>query len=93
MTLSVAIQPANPPGSDPCATASNCVQVATYNQSTDGVANQRIVLKGNGSDLLKYINSSHDLIVAFQASGFGPTTPWSADVSMDMALKARANFP
>ena len=94
VTLRAALQPANPPGSDPCATASNCVTIATYVKSTDGTANQQIVLKGNGSDLVNYINNtSHDLTIQIQATGFAPNTPWNADVSMDMALKARANFP
>jgi len=94
VNLMAAINPPNPAGSDPCATPSNCVAIASYNQSTDGVATQRLVLRGNGSDLLTYINATtHDLIIQIQATGFAPNTAWNADVSMDMAMKSRANFP
>jgi hypothetical protein len=92
--LLAAIQPPNPPTADPCATPANCVLIAIFQKSTDGVANQQIVLKGNGSDVLTYINTTtHDLTVQIQATGFAPTVPWNADVAMDMALKSRAKFP
>jgi len=94
ITLLAALQPPATPGADPCATASNCVAIASYDKTRDGAADQQLVLKGNGADLLNYINATtHDLIVQIQASGFAPNTSWNADVAMDMALTARANFP
>lgn len=88
---------ANPavPGDDPCATPGSCPTLALYQQSVDGVSDQRLVLKGNGSDLVSFIDqTTHQLIIEIQASGTAPAPAlWNADVSMDMALKSRANFP
>jgi len=82
------------PGDDPCA-GGTCPTLALYQQSVDGVSNQRLVLKGNGSDLVTLIDqTTHQLIVEIQATGTAPAPAnWNADVSMDMALKSRANFP
>jgi hypothetical protein len=95
VNLLAASQPPGTPGADPCQPASNCTVVATYNSATDGTANQHLVLKGNGSDLLTFIGATtHQLILQIQAQGTAPSTPgWNADVSMGMALKSRANFP
>lgn len=83
------------PGDDPCAATGSCPTLALYQQSVDGVSDQRLVLKGNGSDLVSFIDqTTHKLIVEIQATGTAPAPPlWNADVSMDMALKSRANFP
>ena len=79
---------------DCSANGSNCTLVADYDQPRDGVADQTIVLRGYGVDLIKYISTtSHSLQLQLQAAGQGPRSAWNADVSMDMALKARANFP
>ena len=79
---------------DCSANGSNCTLVADYDQPRDGVADQTIVLRGYGVDLIKYISTtSHSLQLQLQAAGQGPGSAWNADVSMDMALKARANFP
>jgi len=90
-----ALQPPSTPGADPCQPASNCTVIATYNSATDGAANQHLALKGNGSDLLTFINATtHQLILQIQAQGTAPSPPaWNADVSMDMALTSRAKFP
>ena len=82
------------PGDDPCA-GGTCPTLALYQQSVDGVSNQRLVLKGNGSDLVPLIDpTSHQMIVEIQATGTAPSPPaWNATVSMDMALKSRANLP
>lgn len=81
-------------GDDPCA-GGTCPTLALYQQSVDGVSNQRLVLKGNGTDLVPLINqSTHQMIVEIQATGTAPNPPaWNATVSMDMALKSRANLP
>jgi hypothetical protein len=83
------------PGDDPCAPPTSCPILAAYDSSTDGTANQRIVLRGNGSDLISLIDpTTHRLVIEIQASGQAPSPPlWSADVSMDMALTSRADFP
>jgi hypothetical protein len=84
------------PGDDPCAGAiPACPTLAVYTQATDGIANQSIVLKGNGSDLVALIDATtHELIIEIRATGNAPSdTVWDADVAMDMALKARANIP
>jgi hypothetical protein len=84
------------PGDDPCSGATPpCPTLATYTQATGGTANQSLVLKGNGSDLVALIDpTTHELIIEIRATGNAPSdTVWDADVSMDMALKSRANIP
>ena len=79
---------------DCSATGSNCTLLADYDQTRDGPADQSIVLKGHNVDLISYISTtSHSVQLQFQATGTGPGSAWNANVSMDMALKARANFP
>lgn len=91
----LAVHPGVPLTGDPCATASNCTAIAAYTQSTDGIADQRLVLKGNGSDLIALIDqSTHQLNLEIKASGQAPAPAnWNADVSMDMSLTSRANLP
>lgn len=91
----LAVHPGIPLTGDPCATAANCTAVAAYTQSTDGTADQRLVLKGNGTDLIALIDqSSHQLNLEIKASGQAPAPAnWNADVSMDMSLTSRANLP
>src|SRR5882672_7380441 len=81
---------------DPCAPpAPTCPTLATYTQATDGTANQTLVLKGTGADLIPLINATtHELIIEITATGQAPSPAvWDANASMDMALKARANLP
>src|SRR2546426_708826 len=76
------------------ATGSNCTLLADYDQARDGIANQTLTLKSQGVDLINLISSSaHTLDLQLNASGTGPGGAWNADVSMDMALTSRANFP
>jgi hypothetical protein len=84
-----------PTSTTDCSTSGNCTLLADFDRTRDGTANQTIVLKGHDVDLINYIStSSHSLELQFQATGTtGPSNSWNADVSMDMALKARANFP
>jgi hypothetical protein len=93
--LVVAPRQSTGPSDDPCAAPTNCPVLAQYTQSPGNVANQQIVLSGNSSDLITYIDqASHQMIIEIQATGTAPTPPlWSADVSMDMAFESRANFP
>jgi hypothetical protein len=96
LTLLAAPRMSTGSGDDPCAGATPaCPTLAAYSQATDGTANQTLVLKGTGSDLVALIDSTtHELIVEITASGNAPGTAlWDADVSMDMALKSRANIP
>ncbi len=81
-------------GDDPCATAT-CPTLAVYTQATDGTANQTVVLKGNGVDLIPLINATtFELIIEITATGQAPSPAlWDANASMGMALKARANIP
>jgi hypothetical protein len=80
---------------DCTATGSGCTVLADYDSARDGIASQTLTLKGHGVDLINYISTgSHTLELQFTATGTtGPANAWNADVSMDMALKARANFP
>jgi hypothetical protein len=80
---------------DCTATGSGCTVLADFSKARDGTANQTITLTGKNVDLINYISTtSHTLALQFTASGSsGPANPWNADVSMDMAMKARAKFP
>jgi hypothetical protein len=91
----LAVRPGVPLTGDPCTTASNCATIAAYTKATDGQSDQKLVLKGNGSDLVALIDqSAHTLTLEIKASGFAPNPPvWNADVSMDMSLTSRANLP
>jgi hypothetical protein len=87
--------PAPGPGIDPCAAPANCTVIAAYNQATDGVADQQIVLKSLVPNLIDSIDqTTHAIIFEVTAKGFAPTPPlWSADFTMNLALKARAGIP
>ncbi len=74
-------------------TGSNCTVLADFDSTRDGQADQSLVLKGKGVDLLTLISATHTLNLQLQASGTGPTNPWNATVSMDMSLTARASLP
>jgi hypothetical protein len=91
----LAVHPGVAAGGDPCATATNCTVVAAYTKTSDGQADQHLVLKGNGSDLVTLIDqAAHKLTLEIKASGQAPTPAlWNADVSMDMSLTSRANLP
>jgi hypothetical protein len=91
----LAVHPGVALAGDPCATASNCTAVAAYTQSTDGAADQHLVLKGNNSDLIALIDQgTHQLTLEIKASGQAPAPAnWNADVSMDLSLTSRANLP
>ncbi|SRR6266446_1737777 len=80
---------------DCTATGSGCTVLADFDKARDGMANQTLTLKGRNVDLITYISTTaHTLGLQFTATGSsGPANPWNADVSMDMALTARAKFP
>ena len=52
-------------------------------------------MKANGTDLINLISqTSHSMILEIKATGTAPAPAvWNADVSLDMSLKSRANFP
>jgi len=93
--LLIAPRTSTGPGDDPCATPSNCTLIASYNQSTDGTASRHLAMKANGTDLINLISqTSHSMILEIKATGTAPAPAvWNADVSLDMSLKSRANFP
>jgi hypothetical protein len=85
---------AAPSSTTDCSTAgSNCTLLADYDRTRDGAANQSIALRGRAVDLIALMGTSHALNLQLQATGTGPANAWNADVSMDMAMKARANIP
>jgi hypothetical protein len=91
----LAVHPGVAAGGDPCATAANCTVVAAYTKTSDGQADQHLVLRGNGSDLVNLIDqAAHKLTLEIKAAGQAPAPAlWNADVSMDMSLTSRANLP
>ncbi|HYY53304.1 MAG TPA: hypothetical protein VE755_10545 [Myxococcales bacterium] len=84
---------AAPSGTDCQANPASCTTLADYDRTRDGAATQTLVLRGRNVDLITLISTAHTLDLQLQGSGTGPGNAWNADVSMDMALKARANFP
>jgi hypothetical protein len=91
-TIKLLIAPTS--STDCSAAGSNCTLLADYDRARDGTANQSITLTGHAVDLIQYISTTtHSVELQLQATGTGPNNAWNADVSMDMALKARANFP
>jgi hypothetical protein len=83
------------PTDDPCAAPANCPVLAAYNQATDGVADQHVVLKSQVSNLIDFIDqTNHNIIFEVSAKGNAPQPAfWSADFTMDLGLKARAGVP
>ena len=81
----------------PCPGTANttCAVVAAYNQSTDGVANQQIVLKSQVANLIDLIDqTNHNIIFEVSVQGVAPQPPfWSANFTMDLGLSARASLP
>jgi hypothetical protein len=84
------------PTDDPCAAPPTpCPVIAAYNQATDGVADQQIVLKSLVPNLIDSIDqTTHSIIFEVTAKGTAPSPLlWSADFTMNLALKARAGIP
>ncbi len=90
-----ALRASTGPTDDPCAAPANCPVLAAYNQATDGVADQHIVLKSQVSNLIDLIDPiNHNIIFEVTAKGTAPQPAfWSADFTMDLGLKARAGVP
>jgi hypothetical protein len=76
------------------ATGSNCTLLADFDRTRDGQANQTLTLRSQGLDVINFISTAtHTLQLQLNANGQGPSGAWNAEVSMDMALTSRANFP
>jgi len=82
-------------GNDNCAQVSpKCNSLAIYDSTRDGVAQRRLVLKGNGVNLSDLAGPSGRLSVYVRAAGNAPAVPtWNADLELDLAIKARGGFP
>jgi hypothetical protein len=78
---------------DCSASGNNCTLLADFDSTRDGQANQTITLRGANVDLINFISAAHSINLQLQAAGNGPGSAWNAEVSMDMALTSRANFP
>ena len=83
------------PSDDPCAGTANCPVIAVYLQSTDGVADQQIVLKSQVANLVDLIDpTTHQIIFEVRAQGTAPQPSlWSANLTMDLGMKSRVNYP
>jgi hypothetical protein len=83
------------PTDDPCAAPTNCPVIAAYNKPPDPVADQQIVLKSLVPNLIDSIDqTTHTIIFEVTAKGTAPAPAlWSADFTMNLALKARAGIP
>lgn len=76
---------------DPCATLGACRSVATYDRDQDDPADDKLVLRGTGANLLELAGSQ--VTLRFVARGVLPTAAWNADLSLETEYKARASYP
>jgi hypothetical protein len=84
------------PGNDPCAAPPTpCPVLAGYNQASDGVADQQVVLKSQVANLIDFIDpTNHNIIFEVSVKGIAPKPAFfSADFTMNLALNARAGLP
>ncbi len=82
-------------GNDNCAQLSaTCRSVGSFDSGRDGVAQQRLVLRGTNVNLLEIAGPSKRLTIYVRATGNAPTPPtWNADLELDLAISTRASFP
>ncbi|HXN42038.1 MAG TPA: hypothetical protein VN918_09635 [Myxococcaceae bacterium] len=83
-------------GTDNCAQLSaTCKSVASYDFARDGAANQKLILKGSGANLLDFASgTNHDVKLSAKATGNAPATAtWNADAELSLSIKARGTFP
>ena len=83
---------------DPCAAPTVCRVLAKFDRQTQGPADRRLVLKGTGTDLIPLIDQvNHQVIIEIHVKGTAPGSAaipqWGADITIDMGLSARANYP
>lgn len=84
------------PGNDPCASPPKpCPVIATYDKTTDGPADQQVVLKTQIPNLVDLIDpTTHQIIFEVRAQGVAPAPIlWCADFALDLAIKSRAGIP
>ncbi len=81
-------------GNDTCAALSaNCKSIATYDSTRDGTANQMLVVKGSGVNLLD-LTDAHQLTIFARGTGNAPSVPsWNGNLDLNMSIKARGSFP
>jgi hypothetical protein len=79
------------PSFDPCANPTDCRLVASYDRDLDGPAEDKLVLRGSGVNLLAL--SGSQVTLRFVASGALPTAGWNAVLKLDTEFKAHASFP
>ena len=88
------VPPGAPTTGDPCPATANCTPIASYDASTDGPADQQIVLRSQVANLLDLVDPvQHTLTIAVHATGVAPSQPWTADLVMNLGMKARVNLP
>ena len=98
MTILSAPRESTGPSDDPCAPGSPpCTVLASYLQ-TGPPAGQQLILKGAGADVISLIDQTkHQLVIQVRGKGSAPgsiASPlWNANLTVDMALKARVTFP
>lgn len=81
-------------GDTGCVTPSNCVTIAGYDASTDGPADQIVVFKSSGVNLLDVTDGSHTLSLMVKANGRTPApATWTASAEFGLSLKSRASYP
>jgi len=99
MTILSAPRESTGPSDDPCAPGSSpsCTTLASYTQA-GSPAGKQLILKGAGADVISLIDQTkHQLVIQVRGKGSAPgsiSAPlWNANLTVDLALKARVNFP
>ena len=98
MTILSAPRESTGPSDDPCAPGSPpCTILASFIKA-GAPAGQQLILKGAGADVIALIDQNkHQLVIQVRAKGSAPgsvSAPfWNANLTVDMALRARVNFP
>ena len=74
----------------PCA-APSCQEVATYDRARDGQATTEVTLRGSSLNMIELLQGGQ-LILCVVGRGTPPSVDWSADATLDMAVKLHGSF-
>lgn len=83
------------PTDEVCPATANCPVLAAYDQASDGVADQQVVLKSQVANLIDFIDpTNHNIIFEVSVKGIAPKPAFfSADFTMNLRIKAQAGVP
>ena len=77
-------------GVGPCI-APSCQEIATYDRARDGQATTEVTLRGSSLNMIELLQGGQ-LILCVVGRGTPPSVDWSADATLDMAVKLHGSF-